>query len=722
MTSFESSLRHYREIAMDEMKSVVLEVKEGRGFENFTDDIIIQANLDGVTSKTLPTRATRDGNVYFNNELVWEVHKKYLRRMKISSAALKVECFSVKNLDKRFRIGYISLKLKSIKEARNGEEIEGEWIKLLGVALGHKQSIPSVFLKFYLQESLSSKEDEGKITSPPLTELIPTLTKEKGLIQIGPVDGQTECFILGFKLIKMNNLSMLCPEDLVSDGGFSFLYTLFGFDVKTETFKDLSMYSLQEKIVIKLRTSISFLRSYLGSNPSLCIRLMSKDMVLGYSKADLRILLPETGISGLPRSIENNLKLFSPANSKNKDEPFISLLMSLEVFDEDEISSAAAASLMSQKGDLNLESVMSSKKDVEVKGISKEETSPPTTVKVDGKDEFLPLQPGNNKKSHVKNRKASNKPYVNDATIYKVVEELEDWKEMQKELFIDKMKHKEKKHLELLSEEWSIKRERLESNLSKVINQNEILMNSLKEALTDLQERKNKVEEKDKLLKFLKDDLERSYNQKLHDLQVTSKRMEDDYKHKVELLERQNREQELKCLDVERENIILKDKVKELDEEINRIMKTSLTKDQTASLLTEVKSLQENLDISDKSKAFFKQQWAKAVREIHQLKTENQESLQLWIKHNKEELKQLGLSGSPSGQISQGMEETNVLNHSERRSVTYDSGDRLSSCSRMSLPRQYQPTPTVNVNEEKLQHLIEERNSLLRTVASNPAI
>lgn len=44
---------------------------------------------------------------------------------------------------------------------------------------------------------------------------------------------------------------------------------------------------------------------------------------------------------------------------------------------------------------------------------------------------------------------------------------------------------------------------------------------------------------------------------------------------------------------------------------------------------------------AQENKSFFKEQWAKAVREIHRIKMEHQQAIQIQIKNSKEELQNL---------------------------------------------------------------------------------
>lgn len=54
------------------------------------------------------------------------------------------------------------------------------------------------------------------------------------------------------------------------------------------------------------------------------------------------------------------------------------------------------------------------------------------------------------------------------------------------------------------------------------------------------------------------------------------------------------------------------------------------------------KSMEEKLEAALQSKAFFKEKWARAVREINCIKNEHERAIQIQIKHNEEELRNLG--------------------------------------------------------------------------------
>jgi len=82
------------------------------------------------------------------------------------------------------------------------------------------------------------------------------------------------------------------------------------------------------------------------------------------------------------------------------------------------------------------------------------------------------------------------------------------------------------------------------------------------------------------------------------------------------------------------ENENLKSAISKQMDELQIYQKGSLTQDQIASLLQEVKILEKKLDNVQKGKEFFREQWSKAVRELHRMKVDYQQAVE--IKNGKE--------------------------------------------------------------------------------------
>ncbi|XP_011868150.1 PREDICTED: centrosomal protein of 120 kDa-like isoform X2 [Vollenhovia emeryi] len=229
-------------------------------------------------------------------------------------------------------------------------------------------------------------------------------------------------------------------------------------------------------------------------------------------------------------------------------------------------------------------------------------------------------------------------PILDDSLAYKIVDELETWKERQKEMFKDVLKKKEDRHLNMLSEEWRMQKENLELKLAYSVEQCKTLANSLNSATEDLRKRRLKSLENETRLIKANEDLQCRYKNKLQELQDTLHATRNDLTTKVAKLEEKKvaLEAQVEILSYENEN--LKSSISKQMDELKIYQKGSLTQDQTASLLQEVKILEEKLDNAQKGKEFFREQWGKAVRELHRMKVDYQETMQVQIKNSREEL------------------------------------------------------------------------------------
>ncbi|XP_029674380.1 centrosomal protein of 120 kDa-like isoform X2 [Formica exsecta] len=235
-------------------------------------------------------------------------------------------------------------------------------------------------------------------------------------------------------------------------------------------------------------------------------------------------------------------------------------------------------------------------------------------------------------------------PILDDSLAYKIVDELETWKERQKEMFKAELKRKEERHLNILSEEWQKQKENLESKLACSVEQCKILANSLNNATEDLRTRRLKSLENETRLIKANEDLQWRYETKLQELKDSLDAMQNDLTSKITKLEEKKIALEAQVEILLYENETLKSSTSKQADELQMYQKASLTKDQTASLLQELKILEEKLDNAQKGKSFFKEQWGKAVREIHKMKVDHQQAMQVQIKNSKEELKNVDLA------------------------------------------------------------------------------
>lgn len=124
-------------------------------------------------------------------------------------------------------------------------------------------------------------------------------------------------------------------------------------------------------------------------------------------------------------------------------------------------------------------------------------------------------------------------PILDDSLTYKIVDELETWKERQQEIFRVELKQKEERHLNRLSEEWKKRRQVLESSLAGSIEQCKILTENLNSATNDLRARRVESLEKEAKLIKINDEMKWTCDKKFHDLQETSEKLQKEFTEKV---------------------------------------------------------------------------------------------------------------------------------------------------------------------------------------------
>ncbi|XP_015109878.1 centrosomal protein of 120 kDa isoform X2 [Diachasma alloeum] len=318
-------------------------------------------------------------------------------------------------------------------------------------------------------------------------------------------------------------------------------------------------------------------------------------------------------------------------------------------------------------------------------------------------------------------------PVLDDSLASKIVDELETWKERQQEMFKVELQRKEERHLNLLSDEWQRRRESLESQLACSVEQCKILASNLNKATDDLRTRRIQSMEKEAQLMKANEELKWTCDRKLRDLNDASERMREDYTSKLSRLEEEKKTFEEQISELRHENNRLQKIVSKQNEELMKYQKGSLTSEQTENLLQQMQSLEDKFESTMKSKTFFKEQWGKAVREIHKLKMEHQQALEVQIKSSREELKNIDLEQllqADSAALSNDkllldeiQREINVIKPKPSYTINPEEFNSLYECSsrsNMDYGRR-QHSKESSQQEERLRKLIEERDTLLKT-------
>lgn len=147
-------------------------------------------------------------------------------------------------------------------------------------------------------------------------------------------------------------------------------------------------------------------------------------------------------------------------------------------------------------------------------------------------------------------------PHLDEELAYKIVEELEDWKTQQQEIFLVDLKRREINHLARLTAEWTRRRTDLESALTHKLEQCTLLTSALEIANHNirvsislnsqsiyiliirnlqLQDKHKEEHDRQRQLQESKLELERSCIKKLMHLQEMARRNESDAEHASQL-------------------------------------------------------------------------------------------------------------------------------------------------------------------------------------------
>lgn len=125
--------------------------------------------------------------------------------------------------------------------------------------------------------------------------LTPVLLEHEHLIQLGPVDSCHDLFLITIMAGIVNNLDILIKESILNEQmeEVAIWSHILDNDIKLKPFKRSSerQWILNEKIVIRMRSSLAVLRNYFQARPYLLIFLKVKDHLVAQSKLDVRPLL-----------------------------------------------------------------------------------------------------------------------------------------------------------------------------------------------------------------------------------------------------------------------------------------------------------------------------------------------------------------------------------------------------------------------------------------------
>ncbi|XP_026825216.1 centrosomal protein of 120 kDa isoform X1 [Ooceraea biroi] len=675
--------------AAESSVQIVLSIKEGKGFEQVLQPTLLLGTLNGHSLQT--DRIDANPTPQYETDLVWETNKTTLRKMRSGQVPLKLECFAFKENGGKERLGYVLLSIRSahVTSKHGDSSPRASWHKLLGLRNDFKTQKPQLLLTLKI-------EDRKNMDSNPTAEI---------LFQRRPEIEYHRNPAGDFERFSSRNISSeaKCETQQIADrqcpkyqsDKITHSYpcdAIFCNCVNRNYPKGVTSYhcfclniSLAAITLVSDRLSgrqIEFRFHHPKAEITSTTRVT---MPVSSERAKLHDIGCQFHFISAPDEIKQLLQSFPPKISMhdtNENAKSLSLLMldMKPLFYQDKPECQYKLPMYDTDGN----------KIGEIDVILKLENHGPHFVlkkEITGKN----LGP----------------PILDDSLAYKIVDELETWKDRQKEIFKVELKKKEERYLNMLSEEWRKQKENLESKLACSVEQCKMLANSLNNATEDLRTRRLKSLENESRLIKANEDVQWRYEVKLQELKDSLHAMQSELTSKVTKLEEKKAalETQMELLLYENEN--LKMSMNKQTQELQMYQKASLTQDQTASLLQEIKVLEEKLDNAQKGKSFFKERWGKAVREIHRMKLDNQCAMQVQIKNSKEELKNVDLAEMLS-MDTKALNNDQMLLHELQKEIDIIKP----SASKETYNEIFMPSERYN---ERLQALKEERDSLLRT-------
>ncbi|XP_032646655.1 centrosomal protein of 120 kDa isoform X4 [Chelonoidis abingdonii] len=280
-------------------------------------------------------------------------------------------------------------------------------------------------------------------------------------------------------------------------------------------------------------------------------------------------------------------------------------------------------------------------------------------------------------------------PQPRETLEYKAALELEMWKEMQEDIFENQLKKKELAHMQALAEEWKKRDKEREALVKKKVAEYTNLEEQLQKTLTDLEKRERQLVSAESELQRVKRELQAQHERNFQELQDSVRRVKEECAHQVELE---------------------RSKIKQLEEDKVRLQQHV--------------ELERKLESATKSKLHYKQQWARALKELARLKQREQENAMARLKKQQQELEHMRLRYLAAEEKEMGKTERKELEdiRNELNRLKQQEDKKQSQDSRDISVEQVGSLHTRQLNEsldDYLTRLIEERDTLLRTGVYN---
>ncbi|KAG5676755.1 hypothetical protein PVAND_006564 [Polypedilum vanderplanki] len=228
-----------------------------------------------------------------------------------------------------------------------------------------------------------------------------------------------------------------------------------------------------------------------------------------------------------------------------------------------------------------------------------------------------------------------NRMLFDENIAYKMILELEEWKNIERQKFLQELKQAEQEHLQKVKKEFEQKSLNYEEQINEKKNILSELTYSLENAKKSLEMRaSNILNEEKKRFEQVREELEKAYQEKISIIQMQNSYMKQDLEQQIlrkdieiDKLKEVHNQLHAQIRELQHERFDLKECLENLKAENESLKATFVPKDELEMLLTELKSLKDTYEEVRQSKNFYKEQWAKLTRENNKLRQENRISI-----------------------------------------------------------------------------------------------
>ncbi|XP_049531259.1 uncharacterized protein LOC125948833 [Anopheles darlingi] len=304
--------------------------------------IALIASLDHTTLNTISRRPITPGggSASFNASIVWACDRFSVKRMKTTNQPIKLDCFESLPDGRRSLVGSVVIPLRSVPVVPliRTKQIQPRWYRLIGIETERwRQRKPELQLLVMITDPRYLQTDDGKdsstgdelseerqettiFTNPSATRLPEAveLLEDRGLLQVGNRDKDTDLFLLEIVLKCGRHLDRLAP----GENTFQLRYRLLGDHygpVAERKEKGSAVFTVQEKISINVRSSIAALGHFLCDDFKIAVDVLREDRERLEGEDPVRTPVGTTVIDFVNFLVEKDLPAFKEKYGPHND-------------------------------------------------------------------------------------------------------------------------------------------------------------------------------------------------------------------------------------------------------------------------------------------------------------------------------------------------------------------------------------------------------------------